>query len=202
MVWKSTQVKSVHGNSSASAQMAPQVSTFETASGAAWLFAHHSVIGTGVVVAGEISGNSLAELVIEGTVEGDITLPGARVIVGPNGRSASNISAANVVLFGKVAGTITATDRIEIPAGGSLTGNAKAPRIKVEDGAFVVGKVQVLEAPEMTKPAAASTDIRQAASSSAPAVVTSLKNILAETPRTSRTGFTTPIPIPITALKP
>ena len=202
MIWKNTQVESLQGNSSVTEQTAPQVSTFEPVSRTARLFAHQSVIGRGLVLVGEITSGSLAELVIEGTVEGAINLPGARVTVGPSGRVTSKISASNVVLFGNVTGSITATDRIEIRIDGCLTGDAEAPRIKIEDGAFVVGKVQVSRVPGMTQPVATSTDIQEAASFSSPAVVTAHKDVPAETPKRRHTKSMTPIPIRITALKP
>jgi cytoskeletal protein CcmA (bactofilin family) len=165
------------------------------------LSTHQSLIGRGLVLVGEIRGDSLAELIVEGTVEGTINLLDARVTVRPSGQVTSKISAADVVLHGKVTGSITATNLIEIGSDGCLTGDAEAPRVRIEDGAFVVGKVQVSRVPAMTEPTAASTDVQEAASSSAAAALTACKDTSADTEdrHTESAALTT---LPITVLEP
>jgi cytoskeletal protein CcmA (bactofilin family) len=73
--------------------------------------------------------------------------------VGRNGQVAASITAREIVILGKVQGNISATDRVEIRAEGSLTGDVTAARISIEDGAFFKGGIDIKK-PE-GKPSAA-----------------------------------------------
>jgi cytoskeletal protein CcmA (bactofilin family) len=100
-----------------------------------------ATIGKGLVVRGEITGTD--SLVIEGRVEGSIHLEGNRVTVGRGGQAAANIIAREVVVMGKVRGSIIATDRLDIRAEGGVVGDLSAPRISIEDGAFFKGGIDI-----------------------------------------------------------
>ena len=76
-------------------------------------------------------------------MEGSINLPGNRVTVGRNGQVAANITAREIVVLGKVRGNVSATDRVDIRAEGSLTGDVAAARISIEDGAFFKGGIDI-----------------------------------------------------------
>ena len=93
-----------------------------------------ATIGKGLFIKGEISGSE--SLYIDGKVEGSVNLPGNRVTVGRNGQVAASITAREIVVLGKVRGNVTATDRVDIRAEGSLSGDVAAARISIEDGAF------------------------------------------------------------------
>jgi cytoskeletal protein CcmA (bactofilin family) len=95
-------------------------------------------------VKGEISGAE--SLYIDGKVEGSINLPGNRVTVGRNGQVAATILAREIVVLGKIRGNCTATDRVDIRAEGSLTGDVIAARISIEDGAFFKGGIDIRKA--------------------------------------------------------
>ena len=56
------------------------------------------------------------------------------------------------LVLGKVRGNVTASDRVDIRAEGSLSGDVSAARISIEDGAFFKGGIDIRK-PE-TKPAA------------------------------------------------
>ena len=109
-----------------------------------------ATIGKGLLVKGEITGSE--SLYIDGKVEGSINLPGNRVTVGRNGQVAASITAREIVILGKVRGNVSASDRVEIRAEGSLTGDVSAARISIEDGAFFKGGIDIRK-PE-AKPAA------------------------------------------------
>jgi cytoskeletal protein CcmA (bactofilin family) len=100
-----------------------------------------ATIGKGLVIRGEITGTD--SLVIEGRVEGSIFLDGNRVTVGRGGQAAANIVAREVVVMGKVRGSIMATDRLDIRAEGGVVGDLTAPRISIEDGAFFKGGIDI-----------------------------------------------------------
>jgi cytoskeletal protein CcmA (bactofilin family) len=65
------------------------------------------------------------------------------VTVGRNGQVAANINAREIVVLGKVRGNMTATDRVDIRAEGSLSGDVAAARISIEDGAFFKGGIDI-----------------------------------------------------------
>lgn len=98
-------------------------------------------IGKGLSFKGEITGTE--SLYIDGKIEGSISLPGNRVTVGRNGNVTANITAREIVVLGKVRGNVTATDRVDIRAEGSLTGDVAAARISIEDGAFFKGGIDI-----------------------------------------------------------
>ncbi|HEY1902340.1 MAG TPA: polymer-forming cytoskeletal protein [Terracidiphilus sp.] len=100
-----------------------------------------ATIGKGLFIKGEITGSE--SLFIDGKVEGSITIPGNRVTVGRNGQVAANISAREIVVLGKVRGNVAATDRVDIRAEGSLSGDVAAARISIEDGAFFKGGIDI-----------------------------------------------------------
>ena len=63
--------------------------------------------------------------------------------MGRNGQVAANISAREIVVLGKVRGNVSATDRVDIRAEGSLSGDVAAARISIEDGAFFKGGIDI-----------------------------------------------------------
>ncbi|MGB6745365.1 MAG: polymer-forming cytoskeletal protein [Terracidiphilus sp.] len=100
-----------------------------------------ATIGKGLFIKGEITGSE--SLYIDGRVEGTLNLPGNRVTVGRNGQVAANITAREIVVLGKVKGNVSATDRVDIRAEGSLSGDVAAARISIEDGAFFKGGIDI-----------------------------------------------------------
>ena len=100
-----------------------------------------ATIGKGLFIKGEINGSE--SLFIDGKVEGTVNLPGNRVTIGRNGQVAANITAREIVVLGKVRGNVSATDRVDIRAEGSLSGDVAAARISIEDGAFFKGGIDI-----------------------------------------------------------
>jgi cytoskeletal protein CcmA (bactofilin family) len=100
-----------------------------------------ATIGKGLFIKGEISGTE--SLFIDGKVEGTVNLPGNRVTVGRNGQVAANINAREIVVLGKIRGNVSASDRVDIRAEGSLSGDVSAARISIEDGAFFKGGIDI-----------------------------------------------------------
>ncbi|HVC46435.1 MAG TPA: polymer-forming cytoskeletal protein [Terracidiphilus sp.] len=118
----------------------PAPAAFEPARPAAPV-GEQASIGKGLYIKGEITGTE--SLFIDGKVEGSVSLQGNRVTVGKNGTVSANITAREIVVLGKVRGNVTATDRVDIRAEGSLTGDVAAARISIEDGAFFKGGIDI-----------------------------------------------------------
>ena len=121
----------------------PLVATSASAEGAA-------TIGKALIVKGEITGSE--SLLVEGRVEGTINLPGNRVTIGRNGQVSANITAREIIVQGKVAGNVSASDRLDVRSEGSLTGDVVAARISVEDGAFFKGKIDIRKPTDKVAP--------------------------------------------------
>ena len=100
-----------------------------------------TTIGQGVVIEGEIEGGE--DLVIDGTVDGTIALPQHVLTVGRTGRVKAQLSAKSVVVFGKVNGSIQASERVRIGETGSVEGAISAPRLVMADGAQLQGRVDM-----------------------------------------------------------
>jgi len=142
-MWKPTQTGPVHNNPAPEPpRPAAPAPAFETASRPpAPVQGDQATIGKGLFIKGEISGSE--SLFIDGKVEGSVNLPGNRVTVGRNGQVAASITAREIVVLGKVRGNMTATDRVDIRAEGSLSGDVAAARISIEDGAFFKGGIDI-----------------------------------------------------------
>jgi cytoskeletal protein CcmA (bactofilin family) len=100
-----------------------------------------ATIGRTLVIKGEVTGSEA--LYIDGRIEGKIVMPESRVTIGRNGKVDASIQAKEVVVMGKVNGNIECSDRVDVRAEGSVSGDISTVRISVEDGAALKGGIQV-----------------------------------------------------------
>ncbi|HSP18249.1 MAG: bactofilin family protein [Myxococcaceae bacterium] len=100
----------------------------------------NTVIGSSIVIDGEISGDE--DLVIQGTVKGKISLRESLFVEG-SGVVEADIETQNVEIAGRVTGNIHATDKVELKADCRVVGDVKAPRILIADGASFKGNVDM-----------------------------------------------------------
>jgi cytoskeletal protein CcmA (bactofilin family) len=98
-------------------------------------------IGQSITIKGELTGNE--DLTIEGKVEGKISLKDHNLTIGSNGRIAAEIFAKTVLVIGEIVGNITADDKVEIAATGSMRGDIVAPRVVLADGARFKGSIDM-----------------------------------------------------------
>jgi cytoskeletal protein CcmA (bactofilin family) len=110
-----------------------------------------SVIGAGLKIQGEITGDS--DLVIEGEAHGRIRLVNGRVTVAPKGRVNADIEAVEISVEGFVQGGLKASDKVRLGPASQVQGSVLTPRIAIEDGARLRGKVEMIRAGEVTTPA-------------------------------------------------
>jgi cytoskeletal protein CcmA (bactofilin family) len=94
------------------------------------------VIGPRVQLKGELHGSE--PVVVEGSIEGSVRLT-AELRVAPGGSVKADITAHTLVIAGEVIGDCQASERLVIEASGRLTGNVKAPRIVIAEGATFRG---------------------------------------------------------------
>ena len=100
-------------------------------------------IGKSVQVRGEVRGSE--DLVVEGFVEGTITLSESRLTIGAHARVQADVSARDVIVIGQLNGDITASGRVELRSGAALTGNIQASRLSIEENASFSGKVDLVQ---------------------------------------------------------
>ncbi|MGC2332058.1 MAG: polymer-forming cytoskeletal protein [Candidatus Acidiferrales bacterium] len=112
-----------------------------------------SRIQAGLKIHGEISGSS--DLYIDGELQGKIRLGGARVVIGPNGKVQADIEAGGVTIDGSVQGNIKASESVRLGSGSRVQGSILTPRIGIDDGARLRGKVEMVKAGSSASPSVA-----------------------------------------------
>jgi cytoskeletal protein CcmA (bactofilin family) len=113
-----------------------------------------ATIGKSLEIKGELTGDE--NLTIEGKVEGKIVLHGHDVTIGPEGRVNAEIHARAVTVGGTVKGNITADDKVELASSGKMTGDIRAPRVVLADGARFKGSID-MDPKQAAQPRAASS---------------------------------------------
>jgi len=116
-----------------------------------------SAIASHLKIAGEISGNS--DLHIDGEVRGKVRMANARVTVGAEGRIYADMEARELVIHGHVEGSLLATESLHLGASSRVQGTVLAPRIRIDEGAFLRGSVETIAPGVTSKPVAASPKI-------------------------------------------
>jgi cytoskeletal protein CcmA (bactofilin family) len=101
-------------------------------------FAH---IGKSVVIKGELTGSE--DMYVDGNVDGSIELRNNSLTVGPNAKIKASVVAKVVVIQGRVEGSITTSDRVELKKSAVVNGDITTQRIAIEEGAAFQGKVEI-----------------------------------------------------------
>ena len=104
-------------------------------------------LGKSVVIKGELSGSE--DFTLYGQMEGSIRLPDHTLTIGPHADIKAEISAKAVVIMGAVIGNVTARERVEIRATGSVTGEIRSPRLAVADGGYLRGRVEMTDSSQV-----------------------------------------------------
>jgi cytoskeletal protein CcmA (bactofilin family) len=100
-------------------------------------------IGKTIVIRGEVQGQE--DLIVDGRVEGTVSLAENRLTIGPDANVAADLTAKDVLVLGRVQGNVTAGGRVELRAGCNLEGDIRALRLAVEDNAVFRGKVDLTQ---------------------------------------------------------
>lgn len=100
-----------------------------------------AVIGKSVQIRGEVKGSE--DLVVDGLVEGTITMDESRLTIGPHATVTANVAARDVVVLGRLSGNIRADGRVELRQGCDLIGDIVCGRLSIEESAMFRGKVEL-----------------------------------------------------------
>lgn len=96
-------------------------------------------IGRTIVIKGDIVADE--HLIIEGRVEGRITLPEHGLSVGKHGCVNSEVLAQTITVLGQATGKLTATERVELLKNGRVEGRIVTETLIVDEGALFNGTV-------------------------------------------------------------
>lgn len=98
------------------------------------------MIGGTTRVRGRIDGEG--DLVVEGAVEGDVSLRGD-LTIGEAAKMASNVDANAVTVRGELEGDVHARGLVRIAAGARVRGDVSGESFALEDGAEFVGRIDL-----------------------------------------------------------
>ena len=92
---------------------------------------------------GKISGQG--DLVIGGTVTGEIHLAGNQVTIEKDGRVEADIQGESIIVEGSFKGKLTAKGLVIVKETARFEGELKAARLQMEDGAKLKGSVELTQ---------------------------------------------------------
>lgn len=94
-----------------------------------------------------------SELIFDGKLDGEIVSDGV-LTLGKNAHVKGEVKTKSVTVHGTVEGNITVTERCELKSSSQLTGDLRATRIIIEEGATFIGKSEVTPGRAVTRDAA------------------------------------------------
>jgi cytoskeletal protein CcmA (bactofilin family) len=111
------------------------------------------LIGSKITIRGQVSGNQ--DLVVEGRIEGRVSLEN-RLTVEESGTIEADLEVVDASFKGEVRGDITASRSAVLHPTARVTGNIRAPRLVIEEGARFSGSVEMdVELPAGVRPPSA-----------------------------------------------
>ncbi len=109
----------------------PRVATRESA----------ATIGPSIRINGDLSGEE--DIVVQGTVEGTITLKQNTLRVGQDGHVSATVHARVINVEGKVEGDMHGEEQVVLHRSANVRGNIQAPRVTLEDGCRFKGSIDM-----------------------------------------------------------
>ncbi len=100
-----------------------------------------ATIGPSISIRGDVSGEE--DLIVQGQVEGTVTLKQNNVTVGKDGRIKANVHARVIEIEGQVEGDLHGHEQVVVRRSGNIRGNVVAPRVMLEDGCKFKGAIDM-----------------------------------------------------------
>ncbi|HEV3049225.1 MAG TPA: polymer-forming cytoskeletal protein [Longimicrobium sp.] len=106
-----------------------------------------SIIGPGMNIVGDLSTDGTVR--VEGRIEGTVRA-GKSVLIGKSGEVVGDVLTQDAVIGGRVLGTVVAESRLELQSTCRIEGQirARAQHLKMEEGSFLSGQIQMLDGSE------------------------------------------------------
>ncbi|MEO1173048.1 MAG: polymer-forming cytoskeletal protein [Myxococcota bacterium] len=97
-------------------------------------------IGSSITITGSFTCDE--DVTVEGKIQGEVQTT-ADLTVEPGGTLEAEVSVQSIDVRGTVVGNISASDRIELHPGSNVTGDIRAPRVVLNDGAKFKGRIDM-----------------------------------------------------------
>ena len=96
-------------------------------------------IGPSIVIKGDVSAKE--PISVAGRVEGRIQVESHQLTIAPGAHVAGDVVAEAIFVAGTMQGSLAADGRIVLSETAVVEGDVATPRLKMEDGALLCGKV-------------------------------------------------------------
>ena len=103
--------------------------------------ARPATLGPSISISGNLSGNE--DLVIEGSVEGEVMVRGHIVTISRTGKVKADVYGRSICVEGEVEGDLFGEEQVIIRQSGRVRGNVTAPKVNLESGAKFKGSIDM-----------------------------------------------------------
>lgn len=110
-----------------------------------------ATIGPSIRIRGDLAGEE--DLLVQGEVEGTITLEQNLVTIGKEGKVNATVNARVIIVEGQVDGDLNGEEQVTLKKSAGVRGNIVSPRVSLEDGARFKGSID-MEGEKARKPGA------------------------------------------------
>lgn len=100
-----------------------------------------ATIGPSISIRGDLAGDE--DLIIQGRVEGTVSLQQNNLTIGKEGRVKANVFGRIIKVEGQVEGDLNGAEQVIVRASGNVRGNIIAPRVALEDGSRFKGSIDM-----------------------------------------------------------
>ena len=100
-------------------------------------------LGSTIVLNGDVEAHE--DMLVEGRVQGKITLASGTLTVAKGARVEADIRVRALVLHGELKGTVRAAERAAISETAEMNGDVISPRITIASGARFTGAIRMKE---------------------------------------------------------
>jgi cytoskeletal protein CcmA (bactofilin family) len=100
-------------------------------------------LGSTIVLTGEVEAHE--DMLVEGRVQGKITLPSGTLTVAKGARVEADVRVRSLVLHGELKGTVRAAEKAVISETAQMNGDVITPRITIANGARFAGGIRMKE---------------------------------------------------------
>ncbi len=107
------------------------------------LFPGVTRLGSTIVLNGEVEAHE--DMLVEGRVQGKITLPSGTLTVAKGARVEADVRVRALVLHGELRGTVRAAEKAVISETAEMNGDVISPRITIASGARFTGGIRMKE---------------------------------------------------------
>ena len=100
-----------------------------------------ATIGPSIRIRGDLAGDE--DLVVQGQVEGTISLEQNLVTIGKDGKVNATVNARVIIVEGQVDGDLNGEEQVTLKKSSGVRGNIVSPRVSLEDGARFKGSIDM-----------------------------------------------------------